>query len=165
MMGGNSVWKGRGFEFRDGSRCTAFKVAASDREEALRLLNRAAGWRWFKEESELGRGAPSNNAAAGVWIRSEAGEWKRAGEHAIARGRLPDVAPTGPTKRVQLSMQRLREAGGHRSTVRFRGEVWEDLQLLMAATGRKQCEILADLIKKAADELRKMSGSSFGDWK
>jgi hypothetical protein len=38
--------------------------------------------------------------------------------------------------------------------VRFRGDAWEDLQLLMAATGRKQCDVLEDLIKKGAAELR-----------
>jgi hypothetical protein len=154
MSGRNSVWTGQGFEFRDGRTCAAFKVAARSREEAARLINRVAGWRWFKAEEELGAGVPSEEADAGVWICSVDGMWEKAAESTRGRGRLPDAEPTGATKRVQLSMQRLREAGGHRSTVRFRGDAWEDLQLLMAATGRKQCDVLEDLIKKGAAELR-----------
>jgi hypothetical protein len=88
-----------------------------------------------------------------VWICWAEGRWEKLPAPARGRGRLPDAEPAGPTKRVQLSMQRLIEAGGYRSTVRFSGQAWEALQLLMAATGRKQCAVLEELIRKGAAEL------------
>ena len=154
MSGRNSTWAGNGFEFRDGRTCAGFRVTARSREEAARLVNRTAGWRWFKVEDDLGEGRPSDDAEESVWICWAEDRWEKLSAPARARGRLPDAEPTGPTKRVQLSMQRLREAGGHRSTVRFRGQAWEDLQLLMAETGRKQCDVLEELIRKGAAELR-----------
>ena len=154
MSNWNCTWSGKGFEFRDGRSCTAFRVTARTRDEAVRLVNRVAGWRWFKEADELGAGTPASEEEGGVWICWHQATWEKAPDVARSRGRLPDAQPTGPTKRVQRSMQRLLEAGGHRSTVRVRGEAWEDLQLLMAATGRKQCDVLEELIKKGAAKLR-----------
>jgi len=156
MSGLVHVWRGKGFSLRDGRVCQGFKVAAKSREEALKLLNRAAGWVLFKDPEQLGAGA-AQDVRRGVWMK-----WGGTGyEHcslAKARGRLPDAEPTAATTRVQRSVRKLLDSGGHRSTVRFGKDAWIDLNMLMEQSGMKQCEVLEDLIRERAARLR--SGGS-----
>lgn len=146
------VWKGKGFSLRDGRVCKGFKVAARSREEALNLLNRAAGWRWLKDTELLGAGSV-HDGQQGVWLKWEGAKFEPC-ELAKGRGRLPDAAPTAATTRVQRSVRKLLDSGGHRSTVRFGKEAWVDLNMLMEKSGMKQCELLEDLIRERAARLR-----------
>lgn len=146
-------WSGKGFDFKDGRTCCGYRVVARSASEAVKMLNRAAGWRWLKDESGLGK-HKACRLQPSVWVKWPDGRWDEVDASAKSRGRLPDAQQTSATSRVQRSVQKLIESGGHRSTVRFRGQTWEDLQLLMRVTGKRQVEVLEDLIRQGADQLR-----------
>lgn len=147
-------WSGKGFGFKDGRTCCGYRVVARSASDAVKTLNRAAGWRWLKEESGLGR-PKASRLQPGVWVKWSDGRWEEVDASVKSRGRLPDAQPTSATSRVRRSVQKLIESGGHRSTVRFRRQAWKDLQLLMRVSGKCQVEVLEDLIRWKADQLRK----------
>ena len=149
-----NVWHGKGFELRDGRVCAGFRVSAGSEEEAKRLLNRVAGWNWFKEEP-LAESKYRQISGAEVQIRWKTGEEFVLVDVPRRGGRLPETNPSGATERVQKSVQRLIEEGGHRSTVRFSKKPWDDLRFLMSELGMQQSEVLEKLIQDRASELRK----------
>lgn len=148
-----TTWSGKGFDFKDGRTCCGYRVAARSASDAVKMLNRAAGWRWLKQETGLGK-PKASQPQPGVWVKWPDGRWEEVDASAKSRGRLPDAEPTSSTSRVQRSVRKLIESGGHRSTVRFRGQTWEDLQLLMKVSGKRQVDVLEDLIRQGAEQLR-----------
>lgn len=148
-------WRGKGFTFRDGRVCVGYRVCAETEEEARKTLNAMAGWRWFKEGDQLTPCNGSAPSAPRLLLR-----WEQGGdlvEVDVPRraGRLPEPEPTGATRRVQRSVRRLIEAGGHRSTVRWNKESWEALQLLMSEFGLNQSDTLERLIRERASEMKR----------
>lgn len=149
------LFTGKGFLLKDGQRqCQAFKVNARNKEEAAFALNTAAGWLLVKpgEEGEvLGQGLQieSNAVAPEVYLKwpgqrtyEKITELKR-GKGAL---RMRPEEPDSSTARVQKSMAKLKEEGGHRSTVRFSSEAYKGLVELASDFELNHSETLERLI-------------------
>lgn len=151
-------WRGKGFTFRDGRVCVGFRVCAETEDEARKTLNAMAGWRWFKEAGQLTACQGAAPSAPRLLVRWEQGEDLVEVEVPRRAGRLPEPEPTGATRRVQRSVRKLIEAGGHRSTVRWNKESWDALQFLMSEFGLNQSDTLERLIRERAAELKRKGG-------
>lgn len=150
-------WEGRGtgFTLRDGRICTDYRVVARSAKNAIALLNNIAQWRAFIDIGSLGLGVPATtDAELGVWLL-----WP--GERDFERQefqfppvtRRSGVGPVSPTARVVQSWDRLRDKGGHRSTVRFSSEAWQALLFLDGKIADCRTYVLEKLILQRAEEL------------
>lgn len=151
-------WRGKGFKFRDGRVCVGYRVCAATEDEARKALNATAGWRWFKEGDELTPCQGSVPSKPRLCVRWDRGSDLVEVDVPRRPGRLPEPEPSGATRRVQRSVRKLIEAGGHRSTVRWGKDSWEALQLLMAEFGLNQSDTLERLIRDRAAELKRKGG-------
>jgi hypothetical protein len=148
-------WRGKGFPFKDGRACVGFRVCAESEADAKKALNAMAGWRWFKADDAL---TPCHGVVPPrprLTIRWAHGEDLVEVEVPKRAGRLPEPEPSGATRRVQKSVRRLIEGGGHRSTVRWDKESWVNLQFLMSRFDLNQSDTLEKLIRERAAELKR----------
>lgn len=143
-------WEGRGsgFPLRDGRTCSDYRVVARSAKNAVALLNQIAEWRIFVDIGDLGLGVPTaEDAELGVWL-----QWAQGGEFERQDLRSPSTA-LSPTQRVVQSWGRLRDKGGHRSTVRLSSDAWQALQFLEGKIAGCRTHVLEKLVLERAEEL------------
>lgn len=143
-------WEGRGsgFPLRDGRICSDYRVVATSAKNAVALLNQIAQWRIFFDIADLGLGVPvAEDAEVGVCL-----QWAEGGEFERQDVRSPS-AKLSPTQRVLQSWERLRDKGGHRSTIRLSSEAWQALQFLDGKIAGCRTHVLEKLVLQRAEEL------------
>lgn len=145
--------------FRDGSSCSSFKVFASSEADAKRALNNILGWRWFSAETKLKEFGSTRLSGPQVFLKFQKGEAWQLTEVPRRAGRLPERTASPATRRVQKSVLLLKESGGHRSTVRYGKQTWEDLKFLLGHFGLNQQETLDKLIRERASQIKAKEGT------